>query len=136
MATRKSPPSDTNPPADAAAAGKRPAAKAKPAKPSLAAPLKPAPATSRKAKPQASPAPAEQAAAGSKLVRDSFTMPQADFALVAQLKARALDFKRPTKKSELLRAGLQALSRLDNPALQAALDALTPLKTGRPKKGG
>ncbi|MFN9103206.1 MAG: hypothetical protein ACK5WT_10855 [Betaproteobacteria bacterium] len=69
-------------------------------------------------------------------MRDSFTMPQADFALVAQLKARALDFKRPTKKSELLRAGLQALNQLDNRALQAALEALTPLKIGRPKKGG
>ncbi len=137
MATRKSPPSDTQPPADAAAARKRPAAKAKTAKPAPAAPRKPVPATSRKAKPEASPAPAKKpAAAGSKLVRDSFTMPQADFALVAQLKARALDFKRPTKKSELLRAGLQALSRLDNPALQAALESLTPLKTGRPKKGG
>lgn len=70
-----------------------------------------------------------------KLVRDSFTMPQADFALVGVLKERALDFKRPTKKSELLRAGLQALATLDNKTLQAALDALTPLKTGRPKKG-
>jgi hypothetical protein len=93
---------------------------------------------SRRAKPAASPAPSapakKPAAAGSKLVRDSFTMPQADFQLVAVLKARALDFKRPTKKSELLRAGLQALNRLDHTALQAALDALTPLKTGRPKK--
>lgn len=70
-----------------------------------------------------------------KLVRDSFTMPQADFALVAALKERALNFKRPTKKSELLRAGLQALAGLDDKALQAALDALTPLKPGRPKKG-
>jgi len=69
-----------------------------------------------------------------KLVRDSFTMPQADFALVAALKDRALDFKRPTKKSELLRAGLQALAKLDDKALRAALDALTPLTPGRPKK--
>jgi hypothetical protein len=132
MANRKSAQSATNPPAEPAAARQRPAAKAKPAKPA-----KPAPAPSRKAKPNASPAPAKKsAAAGSKLVRDSFTMPQADFALVAQLKARALDFKRPTKKSELLRAGLQALNQLDNRALQAALEALTPLKIGRPKKGG
>ncbi len=70
-----------------------------------------------------------------RLVRDSFTMPQADFALVATLKARALDFKRSTKKSELLRAGLHALAQLDNAGLQRALGALTPLKPGRPKKG-
>jgi hypothetical protein len=141
MATRKSAPSDTSAPAEeVAAARKRPAAKAQPAKPAKAAPRKPVPAPSRKPKPQpkpeASPAPANKASAGgSKLVRDSFTMPQADFALVAQLKARALEFKRPTKKSELLRAGLQALSRLDDKSLQTALQALTPLKTGRPKKG-
>lgn len=70
-----------------------------------------------------------------KLVRDSFTMPQSDFALIAALKDRALGFKRPTKKSELLRAGLQALAALDAAALQRALNALAPLKPGRPKKG-
>ena len=71
-----------------------------------------------------------------KLVRDSFTMPQADFDLVHLLKERALGFRRPTKKSELLRAGLQALARLDAKALQAVLEALPALKAGRPKKGG
>lgn len=68
-----------------------------------------------------------------KLVRDSFTLPQEDFALIATLKDRALDFKRPTKKSELLRAGLQVLAKLDQPTLRATLDALRPLKAGRPK---
>jgi hypothetical protein len=68
-----------------------------------------------------------------KLVRDSFTMPEADWALIAQLKERALGFKRPTKKSELLRAGLHALAALPDARLQAALDALQPLKPGRPK---
>lgn len=72
--------------------------------------------------------------AKAKLVRDSFTMPQADFDLIAGLKERALGFKRPAKKSELLRAGLQAISGLNDTALKAALDALTPLKPGRPKK--
>jgi hypothetical protein len=106
----------------------------------------PAPAKARKrvgpalpvvaAEPSAEPvAPARKpTATGTKLVRDSFTMPQADFELVALLKARALEFKRPTKKSELLRAGLHALNRLNDKALQAALESLTPLKTGRPKK--
>ena len=70
-----------------------------------------------------------------KLVRDSFTMPRADFALVHQLKERALGFRRATKKSELLRAGLQALSALEDRALQAMLEKLTAIKAGRPKKG-
>ncbi|MCH6482783.1 hypothetical protein MMG85_04290 [Pseudoxanthomonas sp. LH2527] len=73
-------------------------------------------------------------AAPAKLVRDSFTMPADDFALVAVLKGRALQVQRPAKKSELLRAGLQALSALSPQALAKALDALAPVKAGRPKK--
>jgi hypothetical protein len=69
-----------------------------------------------------------------KPVRDSFTMPEADFALIATLKARALAGQRETKKSELLRAGLQALAALDSAGLLAALGALEPVKIGRPKK--
>lgn len=77
-----------------------------------------------------SPIPSEDV----KLVRDSFTMPGEDFELIAVLKARALEFKRPTKKSELLRAGLQQLAALSETQLRAALAALRPLPTGRPKK--
>ncbi|KQU87050.1 hypothetical protein ASC78_05780 [Variovorax sp. Root318D1] len=69
-----------------------------------------------------------------KLVRDSFTMPQQDFGLIAVLKDRALGFKRPAKKSELLRAGLHALQQLTDTQLRGALDSLAPLKAGRPKK--
>lgn len=69
-----------------------------------------------------------------KLVRDSFTMPQQDFDLIAGLKKRAMAFQRPAKKSELLRAGLQVLAALDDARLKAALEALAPIKTGRPKK--
>lgn len=68
-----------------------------------------------------------------KLVRDSFTLPREDFELIAVLKDRALDFKRPTKKSELLRAGLQVLAGMDQAGLRASLEALRPLKAGRPK---
>ncbi|MBW8848609.1 MAG: hypothetical protein JF607_27060 [Burkholderiales bacterium] len=69
-----------------------------------------------------------------KLVRDGFTMPEADYALIAVLKHRLHDAKREAKKSELLRAGLQALALLDAPSLAAALDRLQPVKTGRPRK--
>jgi len=69
-----------------------------------------------------------------RLVRDSFTMPQVDFDLIGVLKERALGFKRPAKKSELLRAGLRALAGLNDAALRAALNALPALKPGRPKK--
>jgi hypothetical protein len=78
------------------------------------------------------PAPEERM----KLVRDGFTMPEADYALIAQLKHRLHDAKREAKKSELLRAGLQALALLSAKDLAAALDRLTPVKTGRPPKAG
>jgi hypothetical protein len=90
------------------------------------------PATSAKA--IASEAARETAKAKTKLVRDSFTMPQQDFGLIAVLKDRALGFKRPARKSELLRAGLHALQQLTDTQLRGALDSLVPLKAGRPKK--
>lgn len=69
-----------------------------------------------------------------KLVRDSFTMPKPDFALIEMLKGRMVAYKRPTRKSELLRAGLHALMALPDVRLEAALDELAPLKAGRPRK--
>lgn len=72
--------------------------------------------------------------ARAKLVRDGFTMPEADYALLAELKHRLHEVKREAKKSELLRAGLQQLALMDAPQLAAALDRLAPVKTGRPPK--
>lgn len=80
-------------------------------------------------------APAAPVVLKHKLVRDSFTMPEPDFALIGVLKATAVDLKRPAKKSELLRAGLRLLAQQTPAKLKAALDALDPIKTGRPKKG-
>ena len=68
-----------------------------------------------------------------KLVRDSFTMPIADYALIDALKQRALKAAHPAKKSELLRAGLQLLASLSDTAMLKALKNVPPLKTGRPK---
>jgi hypothetical protein len=77
---------------------------------------------------------AQAAPAKLKLVRDSFTMPQQDFDLVAALKKRALQLGRPVKKSELLRAGLHALTRLDDSGFSGVLQGLVELKAGRPRK--
>ena len=93
---------------------------------------KPAASAKRKSSPMAA-APAAQLVKKDKMIRDSFTLPREDFELIAALKDRALDFKRPTKKSELLRAGLQVLASLDQAKLRTTLDALRPLKAGRPK---
>lgn len=69
-----------------------------------------------------------------KVVRDSFTMPQSDYDLIAVIKQKALKSGLHVKKSELLRAGLQALSKLNTAQLKQAVNNLEKIKTGRPKK--
>lgn len=71
-----------------------------------------------------------------KLVRDSFTIPKSEYQLLEALKLRATALKRPTKKSELLRAGIATLNGLADKALLAALNSVPSLKTGRPKADG
>ena len=117
------------------AAAKKPVVR-KPAAKKVAAAKLPKPAKpGKKPKPAVAeqPAIAEVAKLRVKLVRDSFTMPRDEFELIAKLKARAVDFKRPATKSELLRAGLQVLAALPDKQLLDALEALRPLKAGRPK---
>ena len=70
----------------------------------------------------------------SKVVRDSFTMPQNDYDKIAELKQVCQKAGLHVKKSELLRAGLQALSKLSVMQLERAIVQLAPIKTGRPKK--
>jgi hypothetical protein len=122
-------------PARKALAASAPAPKA-PAAKAAAKKVDAAPAAVAKAQPAPSVAKAAKAPKlRQKPVRDSFTMPEVDFALIAALKARLLAARRETKKSELLRAGLHVLAGLDTPALAAALGKLDPVKVGRPKKG-
>lgn len=112
-----------------------------PAKASAAKTPAPAPTSKAVAKPaKAAPAAKKTAAAAKplpepkpKLVRDSFTMPKAEYAVIEQLKRRATALARPAKKSELLRAGVKALNALSDAALLAALQAVPTIKTGRPK---
>ena len=69
-----------------------------------------------------------------KLIRDSFTFPETDYALIAALKQRSLKAGHEIKKSELLRAGLVALQALSDESLLQALTKVERIKTGRPKK--
>lgn len=68
-----------------------------------------------------------------KLVRDSYTIPKAEYQAMEALKQRATALGQPPKKSELLRAGIMVLSGLSDAALLAALAAVPAIKTGRPK---
>jgi hypothetical protein len=70
-----------------------------------------------------------------KLVRDSFTIPELEYAQLAELKQRCLDAGLAVKKSELLRAGLQALVLMPSDILVKQFDLIEKLKTGRPSGG-
>lgn len=69
-----------------------------------------------------------------KLVRDSFTIPKDEYAVLDALKQRAAKLGRPAKKSEVLRAGVQALAAMPDSAFLAAVGGVPALKTGRPAK--
>jgi hypothetical protein len=78
--------------------------------------------------------PAEEKVKKVKLVRDSFTIPKNEYVEIESLKLSLAKQGRTAKKSELLRAGLMLLSKQTPGALLACVEALAPVKTGRPKK--
>jgi hypothetical protein len=67
-----------------------------------------------------------------KVIRDSFTMPVADYELIGVLKKRCIGLGVAIRKSELLRAGLAALDRLPDASLAQVVAAVESVKTGRP----
>jgi hypothetical protein len=69
-----------------------------------------------------------------KLVRDSFTIPKAEYTVLDDLKQRATKLAHPAKKSELIRAGVKALAAMSDIAFMTALKAVPAIKTGRPAK--
>jgi hypothetical protein len=69
-----------------------------------------------------------------KLVRDSFTMPEAEYAVLGDVKKLCLKAGVEVKKSELLRIGVAHIRTLKITDLKKAIASLTPLKAGRPKK--
>ena len=69
-----------------------------------------------------------------KLVRDSLTMPKAEYEVLATLKARAAKLGASVKKTELIRAGIKAIAAMTDAGLLSAIRAVPSLKTGRPAK--
>ena len=121
-----------------------PTSAVKPADVAVKTPPKPraTPATKPVIEPASAPAAAEQAKPSkparirrAKLVRDSFTMPEAEHAVIAGLKKRCLTLGVAAKKSEILRAALAVLTRLNDADLATEIQGLAAIKTGRPAKG-
>ena len=60
--------------------------------------------------------------------------PLNEYLALSDLKLRSIRMGRPAKKSEVLRAGIAALSKMSDAEFFEALDAIPSLKTGRPKE--
>lgn len=115
--------------------GARPATRKTARRKTARRPAAKAPAKAPAPKPAAKPAaPKADKPKKPKLVRDSFTIPKPEYAVLEALKARALKAGAPAKKSELLRAGIKALAGLSDAAFLAAMGAVPAIKTGRPAK--
>lgn len=108
-------------PAAAKPEAKKPIAKAVKAQMALRAAAKPVVPTKEKVK-------------KAKLVRDSFSMPEAEYAVLGAMKKACLKVGIEVKKSELLRIGVALIQKMDVAALKTVLATLQPLKAGRPKQ--
>ena len=69
-----------------------------------------------------------------KLVHDSFSMPEGEYALLGQVKKACSTAGIKLKKSELIRIAIDQLSKMSNAKIAAAKSSLTELKPGRSKK--
>lgn len=67
-----------------------------------------------------------------KMIRDSFTMPQDEYAHLSAIKERCLKAGVAVKKSEVLRAAVILLSALSDQKVVQAINRLPAIKTGRP----
>lgn len=69
-----------------------------------------------------------------KLVRDSYAMPDSEYARIGELKKRLAGLAQDYKKSEILRAGIALLAALNDAELSAVMGRVERIKTGRPSK--
>ena len=112
-------------------------AKAKPASAIDIAPMPNAKLEKKQATPQPKAMPVvepKEKAKKPKLVRDSFTMPEAEYQVLGDVKKACLKAGVAVKKSELLRVGVALIRKLEIVELKKVLAGLAPLKAGRPKK--
>ena len=130
------PPSDTSAPATAPAAIAKPAAKTAKkvaAKPVATKKVVVAPKAAKVAMANESIVAKEKKI---KMVRDSISIPKAEFLVLGEMKTRAGKLGVEVKKTELIRAGIKVLTALTDTAFVAAIRAVPNIKTGRPTKAG
>jgi hypothetical protein len=67
-----------------------------------------------------------------RVVRDSYTMPPAEYETLSKVQKRCLKRGVVVSKSEVVRAGFAALARMSDRELFELIEALVKVKTGRP----
>ncbi len=67
-----------------------------------------------------------------KVIRDSFSFPEQDYLKISEIKKTCLASGVHVKKSEVLRAGLMLLSKLNITELKEVIEQVEKLQTGRP----
>lgn len=76
----------------------------------------------------------DSSAENPKLIRDTFSMPDSDYQLIAEILERSPAMTARSTKSEIIRAGLKVLHTMDDEHLSEVLNQVQRLKTGRPAK--
>jgi len=76
---------------------------------------------------------APEAAPIPKVIREAFTIPEAEHPQIEAIRVQMLAGALAVSKSEVLRAGLLLLSEADDEARRAVFERLERVKTGRPK---
>ena len=70
--------------------------------------------------------------AAGRVVRDSFSMPEAEYQTVAAVQKRMIKKERVVSKSEVMRAAFAVLNRLSDKELLEIFDSLPKVRPGRP----
>lgn len=69
------------------------------------------------------------------VIRDTFSFPDFDHVLLSELQKRCLQVGHYVSKSELVRAGLKTMARMDPDDLLRTVQAVEKLKPGRARGG-
>lgn len=69
-----------------------------------------------------------------KVIRDTFSMPEDDYGIIAHLRHECMLLGIAMNKGEILRAGLHALNTMSSQELKESALSVEKIKTGRPKQ--
>jgi hypothetical protein len=75
----------------------------------------------------------QKTAAQDKVIRDSFTMPEHDYALIEAIKIKLMKEGVLLNKGEILRAGMHALEQMSIAELKTISAKVEKIKVGRPR---